>query len=265
MKCRRLLDRWERCQELPPREQVLLSAHLADCPACRVRTAAMDRAEAALRGLAGPVTAPDLLHDLRRRLAGAPARAPRRRWAVAMVPVAAAAAALLWIAHPAPTPPVRTADTRAITPLAARPPQVRADTGTQPVGVPPPRTVDHPQVKLVRSHPHPAPARVRFATVNRRTSTVSRLSFLATGPAEDAAFVAAEDEESTAGGVVILVGDPAPVLPSSQCFLEVSLSDGSTRTFEQNTDRDKAGRVIAASLTYHESPAAGAQPSAPGG
>jgi hypothetical protein len=265
MKCRRLLNRWERYQELPPREQVLLSAHLADCPACRVRTAAMDRAEAALRGLAGPATAPDLRHDLRRRLAAAPARAPRRRWVLALAPVAAAAAALLWIARPAPTPPVRMADTRTVTPIAARPPQVRVDTNTQQVGVRPPRVVSPLQVKLVGSRPHPASGRVRFATTNRRTRTVSRLPFLAAGPTEATAFVPAEGEEPAAGGVVILVGDPAPVLPSSQCFLEVSLSDGSTRTFEQNTDRDAAGRVTASHLTYHESPAAGAQPSAPGG
>src|SRR5262245_55151512 len=100
--------------ELGATRRAELEAHLATCPGCSTRLAALRAVDAALAGLPSPAVAPDLQARLARRIADersarVRARAPsprgRRALRYLALPAAAAAALALYLALRAPSPP----------------------------------------------------------------------------------------------------------------------------------------------------------------
>jgi hypothetical protein len=51
-------------------------------------------------------------------------------------------------------------------------------------------------------------------------------------------------------GVIVLLGRPKPILPSSSCYLEVSFPDGGKSITDQSVERDAAGRPRAVQIAY---------------
>ena len=55
-------------------------------------------------------------------------------------------------------------------------------------------------------------------------------------------------------GVVLLLGQPEPVLPSSYCYLEVSFPDGTKSILDQSVERDAGGEPRVVQLSYQQVP-----------
>jgi len=209
-------------------EQARVAAHLEGCTECRAEASALKGAASALRTLSAVGSAPELTDDLRRRLA---ARAPRRlswRWACAGVAAVAAVAVWFWLAarpQPvAPRSPARQAVVESPPVEQAAPRVVEPQTETPAPG--PPRPVRHV------ARPQPAPPQPVAAGAPSESAPTEF------APDDSAAPEAAE----SIAGVVLLLGSAEPKLPSSRCYLEVTLPDGSKSVHEENVERDAAGR-----------------------
>lgn len=74
------------------------------------------------------------------------------------------------------------------------------------------------------------------------------------GPAERAVPapqpVPTETAEAPAG-VILILGEPAPVLPSGSCYIEITRPDGAKSSASQVLERDAAGRPSAIEIAYH--------------
>ena len=55
-------------------------------------------------------------------------------------------------------------------------------------------------------------------------------------------------------GVVLVVGEPQPVLPSFSYFAQVTLPDGETTTLEQTIQRDAGGLPCTVRISYRQTP-----------
>ena len=229
--------------ELIPAERAAIGAHLEACTHCRAEADALGTAESALRTLAVVEVAPDLMDDLRQRLA---TPAPRRfqvGWVgAALVATAAVAACLLWLSHPTPSP---------------QPAPSKSDTSVSQVTVERPEPVapvmkEEPEV-VASQQPYQIPPRITHSTqgLSERTSLVEAAE--ATPVDEPAPFMADRaPAEMPRFGVILLLGEPKPVLPSSSCYLEVSFPDGAKSILDQSVERDAAGRPRSVQVSYQQ-------------
>ncbi len=136
MKCAEFTHKFEEyvSGELPSAEQAEVATHLDACAGCRAQVNALRSAEEALRALAHAERAPEMLDDLRARLATRPRRT--WRWAWAGAAALAAAAVLILCAH---RPAARSLPLPARTKVEARAPQGDAERQTATVVAPVPR------------------------------------------------------------------------------------------------------------------------------
>jgi len=229
MKCSTVRDKLSAYldAEVAPQEQAGIAAHLQACAACRAEAAALERAEAALTTLATVERAPDLTADLRRLAAGGAPR-PAWRWAGACVAgVVVVSVALIWahalVVRPSQPKP-QVVQRRPGVAAPARPSPLQGEgrvrvqrTGTRayvaPRGARPHRPVD--------KAPAPRPA----------------------APNPPAMEPAPVKDREDLGGIILLVGAPRETAPSSSCYLEVSLPDGSKSVLEQAIERDADGQA----------------------
>jgi hypothetical protein len=280
MKCAEFTHEFEEyvSEELPAAQEAEVATHLDACAGCRAQANALRSADEALRALAHAERAPEMLDDLRARLATRPRRT--WRWAWAGAAALAAAAVLILCAHrqavrPLPLPaPVK---------LQARAPQGDTERQTATVVAPAPRAgedalaaPEHVHRRLVK-RPASGGARNNAAPAlkhrsNRQTTpdaasaperrsdepAPERKQEPAPQPAEPAAPQDAPVEVAQApGGVILLLGAPEPILPSGSCYLEVSFPDGSTSVTGQAVERDAAGEPKAVQVTYLQTAAEG--------
>ena len=227
MKCSTVRDKLSAYldAEVAPRERAGIAAHLQACAVCRAEAAALEPAEAALTTLATVERAPDLTADLRRLAAGGAPR-PAWRWAGACVAgVVVVGVALIWahalVVRPSQPKP-QVVQRRPGVAAPARPSPLQGEgrvrvqrTGTRayvaPRGARPHRPVD--------KAPAPRPA----------------------APNPPAMEPAPVKDREDLGGIILLVGAPRETAPSSSCYLEVSLPDGSKSVTEQAVERDADG------------------------
>jgi len=225
--------------EAAAEETARISAHLAACPACRDQHAALLAVEQTLAQLRTPEPAPDLLWDLRRRLAAPAPRHYRWTWAAGLAALALAAV-LCWprggtqvtrppISDTHPAAAKREA-VAVVTPAPSRVLAKESESVTGPVPRP--------------SHPRPVLATHR--DVKQRPAV--SLSAAAHEPVAADSLAGADAGEGQ--GVILLLGEPEPVPVSSKCYLEVSRPDGTISVFSQTQVRDAAGQVQAARVSY---------------
>jgi hypothetical protein len=226
MKCSTVRDKLSAYldAEVAPQERAGIATHLQACAACRAEAAALERAEAALTTLATVERAPDLTADLRRLAARAPR--PAWRWAGACVAgVIVVGVALIW-AHA----------------LVVRPSQ------------PKPQVVQRRPGVAVPARPSPlqGEGRVRVQRTGTRAYIAPRKARLhrpvdkapaprPAAPNPPAMEPAPVKDREDLGGIILLVGAPRETAPSSSCYLEVSLPDGSKSVTEQAVERDADG------------------------
>jgi hypothetical protein len=230
--------------ELTEKAQAAIARHLEGCVPCRRELESLRAADDALQLLAAVEPAPDLTSDLRRRLDSVPAGGVR--WVPAAL--AAGVAVLLVVLcirlvppraslpEPSPSPaqqalaPVATVPP----PIAAEPadvqPQSPAPIAQTPTAAPPParRSADVPSAPSEPSSPEAPPAETAKAPPP---------------PVETA---------SAPDGLVLVLGEPQPVLPSSYCYFEVTRPDGNSSILSQTVERDAAGEPRVIHITYEE-------------
>ena len=247
MNCRRARQKLTEylAGELISAERAAIGAHLEGCAHCRAEADAIGSAESALRMLAVVEVAPELSSDLRERLAAPAGRRLGLAWVGAGAAAAAAAAVcMLWLSHPAPSPQKAPFESRPI------PPKVTVE---RPEAVAPPIKEE---TELVASQqPYQTPPRITHSTqgLSERASLVE----VAEAPPADEpvpfmADPAPAEMPAPRYGVILLLGEPQPVLPSSSCYLEVSFPDGAKSIFDQSVERDAAGRPRAVQVSYQE-------------
>lgn len=226
MKCSTVRDKLSAYldAEVAPQERAGIATHLQACAACRAEAAALERAEAALTTLATVERAPDLTADLRRLAARAPR--PAWRWAGACVAgVVVVGVALIW-AHA----------------LVVRPSQPKPQVVQRRPGVAAP----------ARPSPLQGEGRVRVQRTGTRAYIAPRKARLhrpvdkapaprPAAPNPPAMEPAPVKDREDLGGIILLVGAPRETAPSSSCYLEVSLPDGSKSVTEQAVERDADG------------------------
>jgi len=267
MRCRGVRDRLSEYLdgELPDPERASIAAHLSVCAGCREEAEGFRRAGEALRTLAAVEVAPDLTGDLHRRLAVPAARRFRIGWVgAAAVAAGAAIGCLLWLGlrTPAPGPPPPGTDVAA--------PQVVIEP-PEPVL---PLTEELPEAETLKE-PYRAP--VQVAAISEETEqptpvkadgTLSSVDEAALVLAEEMPVVPTDVEEprpalreprqvlartlETEYGVILLLGPPEPILPSSRCYLEVSFPDGTKSILDQSVERDAAGEPRVVQLSYQQ-------------
>lgn len=252
--------------ELPAPEQAPIAEHLEVCAGCREEAEAFRRTGEALRTLSAVEVAPDLTSDLHRRLGAPAARRFRVGWVgAAVVAAGAAIGCLLWLSlrTPAPVPPPARTDVAAPQVVIAPP---------EPA---PPVTEERPEAETP-DEPYRAP--VQMAAVSEETERLALAevdgmlsSAEETAPAlaeetvavsaEGSRVISAEVEEPETAlartweaeyGVVLLLGPPEPILPSSSCYLEVSFPDGRKSVVDQSVERDAAGEPRVVQLSYQQ-------------
>jgi hypothetical protein len=228
MKCSTVRDKLSAYldAEVAPQERAGIATHLQACAACRAEAAALERAEAALTTLATVERAPDLTADLRRLAARAPR--PAWRWAGACVAgVIVVGVALIW-AHA----------------LVVRPSQPKPQVVQRRPGVAAP----------ARPSPLQGEGRVRVQRTDTRAYVAPRKARLHrpvdkapaprhAAPEPPAMEPAPVKDREDLGGIILLVGAPRETAPSSSCYLEVSLPDGSKSVLEQAIERDADGQA----------------------
>jgi hypothetical protein len=244
--------------ELPDPEGARIAAHLAVCPGCRAEADDLRRAGEALRTLSAVEVAPELTGDLHRRLGAPAARRFRVAWVgAAVVAAGAAIGCLLWLSPRAPTPGPRLARTDVAAPqVVIEPPE--------PVL---PVTEELPEAEIPKE-PYRAP--VQTVSSEGEAERVGRLDEgRSERPNEESALVSAEDTPAaptdvegprravsrrpgTEYGVILLLGPPEPILPSSRCYLEVSFPDGAKSILDQSVERDAAGEPRVVELSYQQ-------------
>ncbi len=246
MNCRRAMPKLSQYLDgdLPGRERAAIAAHLETCARCRAEAAALRRAEGALEALAAVERAPDLTDDLHRRLA-VPAPGPLRAAGVgaAVLAVAAAAGFLLWSSPRAPAPEP------APKPVGIGVPQVRDEPGEAT-----PVTQERRERTAAGERQEAPPRIVRKA--NKITPV--RVEEEPEGVPRAEETVAATPElvpvEATVGryGIILLLGEARPVLPSSKCYVEVSFPNGVKSILDQSVERDAAGEPRAVQISYQQ-------------
>jgi hypothetical protein len=256
MKCAKVRTRLEEYAsgELPASEREEVAKHLDLCAACRAEAEALVRAGEALRALAQVERAPEMLGDLRARLAPRPRRT--WRWAVAGAVALAAAAALLLCAQ---RPAVRPLTLPAPAKVETRAPQ--GDAGVQTATALAPIPQSDREVPAMAEHRHRRLVK-RPAGAGARNGAASALKYRSNGPAPQAAEPAAPQDvpvevAQAPGGVILLLGEPEPILPSGSCYLEVTFPDGGKSVVDQAVQRDAAGEPTAVQVSYQQTAAAG--------
>lgn len=258
MKCRGVRERLSEYVdgELADSERAGIAEHLEVCASCREEAEGFRRAGEALRTLAVVEVAPDLTSDLHRRLATSSRRRFRLAWVgVGVAAAAGAAACLLWPGHPAPRPAPAVTDVSAPQ-VAIEPPEPAL-----------PLTEEQPEAETP-DEPYRAPvqvAAIRDETVEaglveagggpnwaygRPAASVDELQVPATDVEEPETALARTSEMEY--GVVLLLGPPEPILPSSSCYLEVSFPDGAKSILDQSVERDAAGEPRVVQLSYQQ-------------
>ena len=262
MKCRGVRDRLSEYVdgELPDPQQAAIAAHLEVCARCREEAEGFRRAGEALRTLSAVEVAPDLTGDLHRRLATSARRRFRLAWiGVGVAAAAGAAACLLWVSHPAPKPRPAPAGTEAAAPQVVIEP-------SEPVL---PFTEDLPEAETP-NRPHRAPVQLarmpeeteepalaeayEMLSSTEETAVVSADELRVTPAEVEASEVALAQTSETEYGVILLLGPPEPILPSSRCYLEVSFPDGTKSILDQSVERDAAGEPRVVQLSYQQVP-----------
>ena len=240
--------------EVPAPRQAAIAAHLEVCAGCRDELEAMRRAGEALKTLSAVEAAPDLTGDLRRRLAAPAARRLRVGWvgAAAVAAVGIAIGCLLWLSPPEPAPRPAPTQSHTFTP------EVRAER-SEPVA---PLVVEEPERLYSHSRHRSAPqVSERVVDLARQTPSVEVVEAPATeaslrDQSDDLMFLpsraAPVEKPVPRFGVILLLGEPEPVLPSSRCYLEVSFPDGAKSIVDQSVERDAAGEPRVVQLSYQQ-------------
>ncbi len=238
MKCQAVKHRLSEYLEhdLPTVQHEAIAQHLSRCASCRAEAEALRAAEQALQTLSVLEPAPDLLGDLRRRLAVPPARSIPWAWA-GLAAAAAAAALLVWLRPEAKT----------VTPPTSRPVAPRAE-------------VKRPVPPVVAAAPVPvAPLTpVRRAKLNL-PRTVSHLRQPvrneAPAPSPDPEELPAAPVETVQAtdGIILILGDPIPPLAESRCHLELTLADGTRSVYERNVKPGENGQPGTIAIAYEQS------------
>ncbi|UCC68750.1 MAG: zf-HC2 domain-containing protein [Armatimonadota bacterium] len=244
MNCRRVREKLTEylAGELVPGERAAIAAHLDGCERCRAELAALRRAEDALETLAVVEHPPDLVRDLDQRLAAGATPRLRLAWIGApLVATAAVAACLLWLSHPAPSPQTAPVESRPIPPRG---------TVERPEVAAPPRIKEDAEF-VASQQPRQAAPQVaqNMHGLSEQTSVVE-----AAGPPptdETVPFMAHRvPAEMPRFGVILLLGEPQPILPSFSCYLEVSFPDGAKSILDQSVERDAAGEPRVVQISY---------------
>ena len=230
--------------ELTEKVQAAIARHLEGCIACRSELESLQAADEALHLLAAIEPAPDLTSDLRRRLDSVPAGGVR--WVPAAL--AAGVAVLLVVLCirlvtsrgplPGPSPsPAQHAPAH----VATRPPPL----APEPAHLEPPLPAP-----IARTTPPLPPAR----RPTDAPSTPSEPSPHQAPPAETAEPPAPPpvDTAGAAVGLILVLGEPQPVLPSSYCYFAVTRPDGNSSILSQTVERDAAGEPHVVQITYEE-------------
>jgi len=240
MKCQAVRDRLSGYLEhdLPSAQHQEIAQHLDLCASCRAEAESLRAAEQALQTLSVLESAPDLLADLRRRIAVSPGKS--RRWAWGGVAVAIAAAALLVLFKPA---------AKTVPSPSPRPSVARANTQEPPpvIAVAPPSASQPPVASSVRPEAHRvAPPRRQGEA--RKTNPPAVIE----APAAEAETTPAAPVEAApmTGGIILILGDPIPPLTESRCRLELTLADGTRSVYERNTKPGQAGQPDTIAVAY---------------
>jgi hypothetical protein len=251
--------------ELPAPQQAAIAAHLEVCAGCREEAEGFRRAGEALRTLSAVEVAPDLTTDLHRRLAAPAARRSRLGWAsaAAVAAVGIAIGCLVWLSPPPPAPgPLRARRDVAAPQVAIEPPEQALPVTEEQPEVEAPRELYRAPVQVVTSEKEaeqPVPVDVLLSRESDEMDLPS---------AEERPVVAGVVEEPRPApreltralgrrseaeyGVVLLLGRPEPVLPSSYCYLEVSFPDGTKSILDQSVERDAGGEPRVVQLSYQQ-------------
>jgi len=247
--------------ELPQHERAAIAEHLAVCADCRREAAAFGHAEDALRALNVVEAAPDLTADLHQRIAARVVRALSWKWAYGVAAAAAVSAALLFLLYP------RAPSTHRISPpldIAAQPTTAEPKV---PPPVPPPATRQAPPQTVIAQEwrPGAAPKRrpSRSRPVRHRVARHPLPPATETSPPDVSPAETFWDEPAEAQavelpvGIILILGTPEPAPPSSSCYIEVSLPDGTKSIRKQDVQRDADGNPRAIQIAYeHVAPEA---------
>jgi len=228
MKCSTVRDKLSAYldAEVAPRERAGIAAHLQACAVCRAEAAALEPAEAALTTLATVERAPDVAADLRRRLAAGGAPRPAWRWAGAGLAAAVVVSvALIW------------AHALVVRPSQPKPQVVQRRPGVAAPARPSPLQGEgRVRVQRTATHAYIAPRKARLHPPVDKAPAPRPAA-----PNPSAMEPAPVKEREDLGGIILLVGAPRETAPSSSCYLEVSLPDGSKSVTEQAVERDADG------------------------
>jgi hypothetical protein len=248
--------------DLFPSEQEAVASHLAQCATCRAEAAVLQRCERALGVLGVVAETPDLSEDLRRRIA---APLPwRRRWGAAAVVAGVALAvtamgALLWprerVPDVTPSPPVVVEAPGAAEGGPAIVGQVEVMSPRVTVAAP-----ELPAAEMAETPQAPMEREVAAAPVevvaepvadNTTNGEVSPAEFGEEAVFEmEPAMTLPASASDQAGGVVLLLGEPEPVRPTSSCYLEVSLPNGARSVLERSAEVGAAGAPRVIQISY---------------
>lgn len=245
--------------ELPAPRQAAIAAHLEVCAGCREEADDLRRAGEALKTLSVVEVAPELTGDLHRRLAAPPARRFRLGWAgaAAVAAVGIAIGCLLWLSPRAPVPGPPRARTEAAAPeVAVEPPKLVLPLTEE---LPEAETPDEPYrapvqvVATPRETEGPAPVEVDGTLSSAEVVGVLSAEEMPAAPTDvEGPRRAVSRRPGTEYGVILLLGPPEPILPSSRCYLEVSFPDGAKSILDQSVERDAAGEPRVVQLSYQQ-------------
>jgi len=240
MKCRAVRSRLSQYleQDLPSAQHQEIAQHLDLCASCRAEAESLRASLQALATLSVLEPAPDLLADLRRRIAAPSAK--RVRWAWSGVAVAAVAAMLIWLRP----------ETKTALPPMSRPVAPRAE-ATRPA---PPRVAAAPAPVARQDVVRRPRLSVAWATSRPRPTravTPHPTESPAPSPQQPEASPPAPVETVQAtGGIILILGDPIPPLTESRCHLELTLADGTRSVYERNTKPGENGRPDTIAVAY---------------
>ena len=230
--------------ELTGKVQAAIARHLEGCVACRRELESLRAADDALQLLAAVEPAPDLTSDLRRRLDSVPAGGAR--WAPAAL--AAGVAVLLVLLC-----------IRLVTPRAPLPeprPSPAQEAPAQVATRPPPPAPEpaHLEPQLPAPIAHTTTARPPARRPADAPSAPSEPSPHEAPPAEttEPPMPAPVETASVPVGLLLILGESQPVLPSSYCYLAVTRPDGNSSILSQTVERDAAGEPRVVQIIYQE-------------
>ena len=251
--------------ELPERESARVAGHLAGCPSCRREAEGLRQSERALSSLSAEVAAPELTADLRARLGAAPGRG--RRWVWACGVAAAIGAVALWwaLAHPRdvgtgaghsrgvvavkPRQGVEGSTNALLRGGRARGPATGEDANARPTATaanrlqPPAAPRGASEAKRPNGTTQPTVlVRTPPADTSPETETVEAVSPEVKTPAVRTADVPM--------GIILILGEPQPIIPRSECYLEVTLPDGTRSVTSQVVERNATGESREIQIAY---------------